>query len=121
MTSRELSRNSDVIMHNAVVPSNSFLDFLAKNQDFNKVSIKSLSYDEHKFAKIRCLYGRRVTLNLKQQDEYGDNPEGSDNPKVESVVVQSEDIQKDDNYDQDLPPDATSIHKLLIHPDKSWK
>ena len=52
-----------------VQPSNSFLDFLAKNQDFNKVSIKSLSYDDHKLAKIRCLYGRRVTLKLKQDED----------------------------------------------------
>ena len=58
---RELSRNSDIV-NKLVEPSNSFLDFLAKNQDFNKVSIKSLSYDDHKLAKIRCLYGRRVTL-----------------------------------------------------------
>ena len=84
---RELSRNSDMLMANHVVPSNSFLDFLAKNQDFNKVSIKSLSYDEHKFAKIRCLYGRRVTLNLKKEDESADDPNGVFDKNVPSVVV----------------------------------
>lgn len=33
------------------------------------MSIKSLSYDDHKLAKIRCLYGRRVTLKLKKEEE----------------------------------------------------
>ena len=48
------------------------------------MSIKSLSYDEHKMAKIRCLYGRRQTLKMKKEEDSDEDPEGKSNVNVVS-------------------------------------
>ena len=40
----------------------SFLDFMTKNQNQTKKAVKSLAYNEQQLRKIRALYGRRGTF-----------------------------------------------------------
>ena len=47
-------------------PTNSFLDFMCQYQNENKTATKSLGYNNFQIKKIRALYGRRGTLDVKQ-------------------------------------------------------
>ena len=46
--------------------SQSFLDFLTKNQNKRKQAFKSLAYNDQQLRKIRALYGRRGTFCCTQ-------------------------------------------------------
>ena len=49
-------------------PTNSFIDFLGQNQNQSKAQKKSLSYDNFKLRKIRALYGKRVTMQINENE-----------------------------------------------------